>query len=174
MNPAALLTGGAPDSVAPRPVVGLAGRARLTPTFTIHGMDYQLILLIAIVVIGSAMAVGARGKRVALERRLSLAERKLAQLVQKLAANGVEGMAEFWQQPLPPSANIAAGQLPGQARFGPLDDSIAQAEMGAGFDEVWSFLQQGKKIQAIKVYRELTGAGLKDAKDAVERMAGER
>lgn len=29
-------------------------------------------------------------------------------------------------------------------------------------------LDQGKKIQAIKIYRELTGAGLKEAKDAVE------
>jgi ribosomal protein L7/L12/outer membrane protein assembly factor BamB/DNA-directed RNA polymerase subunit RPC12/RpoP len=30
------------------------------------------------------------------------------------------------------------------------------------------FLDSGKKIEAIKVYRELTGAGLKEAKDAVE------
>lgn len=29
-------------------------------------------------------------------------------------------------------------------------------------------LVEGKKIEAIKVYREETGAGLKDAKDAVE------
>lgn len=29
-------------------------------------------------------------------------------------------------------------------------------------------LAEGKKIEAIKVYREETGAGLKDAKDAVE------
>ncbi|HEY0455112.1 MAG TPA: ribosomal protein L7/L12 [Verrucomicrobiae bacterium] len=28
----------------------------------------------------------------------------------------------------------------------------------------------GKKIEAIKLYRELTGAGLKEAKDAVESM----
>ena len=32
-------------------------------------------------------------------------------------------------------------------------------------------LQSGKKIEAIKLYRELTGAGLKEAKDAVERIA---
>ncbi len=29
----------------------------------------------------------------------------------------------------------------------------------------------GRKIQAIKVYREATGAGLKDAKDAVDLLA---
>ncbi|MET0823914.1 MAG: ribosomal protein L7/L12 [Solirubrobacterales bacterium] len=32
-------------------------------------------------------------------------------------------------------------------------------------------LQRGNKIEAIKLYRELTGAGLKEAKDAVERIA---
>ena len=143
-------------------------------------MDYQLILLIAIVVIGGPMAISARGKRAELERRLNLTERKLAQLVQKLAANGVEGMADLWQQPLPPSANlppVPSSSVPGPsspARFGPVDDSIAQAEMGIGLDEVQYWLEQGKKIQAIKVYRELTGVGLKEAKDAVERMAGGR
>jgi len=36
--------------------------------------------------------------------------------------------------------------------------------------EVRHLIGLGKKIQAIKVYREITGASLKDAKDAVERM----
>lgn len=40
--------------------------------------------------------------------------------------------------------------------------------------EVLSHLMNGKKIQAIKVYRERTGAGLAEAKDAVERLARER
>ena len=31
-------------------------------------------------------------------------------------------------------------------------------------------LQAGRKIQAIKVYRELTGAGLREAKDEVEAI----
>lgn len=40
--------------------------------------------------------------------------------------------------------------------------------------EIIGFLQQGQKIPAIKRYRELTGAGLKEAKEAVEAMeAGE-
>ena len=39
--------------------------------------------------------------------------------------------------------------------------------------EVHAFLRDGKKIQAIKAYRERTGAGLKEAKDAVERLAGQ-
>ncbi|MFF7747920.1 ribosomal protein L7/L12 [Streptomyces sp. NPDC007971] len=37
-------------------------------------------------------------------------------------------------------------------------------------DEVNALVREGKKIQAIKVYREATGAGLKEAKEAVERL----
>ena len=37
-------------------------------------------------------------------------------------------------------------------------------------DQIRQLLQDGHKIQAIKVYRELTGVGLKEAKDAVEEM----
>lgn len=36
--------------------------------------------------------------------------------------------------------------------------------------EVHEHLRAGKKIQAVKVYREITGVGLKEAKDAVDRM----
>ncbi len=37
--------------------------------------------------------------------------------------------------------------------------------------EVRSLLDQGKKIEAVKVYKHHTGSGLKDAKDAVEALA---
>ncbi|GAA4534112.1 ribosomal protein L7/L12 [Amycolatopsis samaneae] len=37
--------------------------------------------------------------------------------------------------------------------------------------EVEALLRQDKKIVAIKRYREVTGAGLKEAKDAVERIS---
>jgi ribosomal protein L7/L12 len=40
----------------------------------------------------------------------------------------------------------------------------------AGLAEVHALAQQGNKIQAIKVYRELTGVGLKEAKDYVDRI----
>ena len=36
---------------------------------------------------------------------------------------------------------------------------------------VIELIQSGKEIQAIKLYRELTGAGLAEAKDAVDRLA---
>jgi ribosomal protein L7/L12 len=40
--------------------------------------------------------------------------------------------------------------------------------------EVIACLEQGKKIHAVRAYRDGTGAGLKEAKDAVERIARDR
>ncbi|MFD6161530.1 ribosomal protein L7/L12 [Nocardia sp. NPDC060256] len=42
------------------------------------------------------------------------------------------------------------------------------AHPGFSWAEIDTLLLHDKKIQAIKLYRELTGAGLKEAKDAVE------
>ncbi|MEQ1701687.1 MAG: hypothetical protein ABMA25_16380, partial [Ilumatobacteraceae bacterium] len=36
--------------------------------------------------------------------------------------------------------------------------------------EVIALMRAGKKIEAIKVFRDATGAGLRDAMDAVERL----
>jgi ribosomal protein L7/L12 len=41
-------------------------------------------------------------------------------------------------------------------------------------EEVKGFLRQGKKLHAVKAYRKGTGAGLKEATEAVERLAGQR
>jgi ribosomal protein L7/L12 len=41
----------------------------------------------------------------------------------------------------------------------------------ADLKEVWYQLQEGNKIKAIKVYREITGVGLREAKEAVDGMA---
>ncbi|MFE3176421.1 ribosomal protein L7/L12 [Amycolatopsis sp. NPDC059090] len=43
---------------------------------------------------------------------------------------------------------------------------------GALAAELEPLLREGKTIAAIKRYREVTGAGLKEAKDAVDRMSG--
>jgi len=59
------------------------------------------------------------------------------------------------------------GSLPGQPR--PADPRLPPAFFDA--------LQKGKKINAIKIYREATGVGLKEAKDyvdALEREQGRR
>lgn len=41
---------------------------------------------------------------------------------------------------------------------------------GVLFAEVQDLVRQGRKIEAIKVYRERMGVGLREAKDAVERL----
>lgn len=71
-----------------------------------------------------------------------------------------------------------------EARLGRTDRRIARVErkldlilghLGVQQDDpelerVVALVRDGQKIQAIKAYREVTGAGLKEAKDAVERM----
>ena len=37
--------------------------------------------------------------------------------------------------------------------------------------EIVALLRQNRKIEAIKVYREHTGVGLKEAKDVIDRMS---
>ncbi|MEU8968446.1 ribosomal protein L7/L12 [Streptomyces monashensis] len=46
------------------------------------------------------------------------------------------------------------------------DEERAQRE------RIQALLREGKQVAAIKAYREMTGADLKEAKDAVDRMAG--
>ncbi len=67
------------------------------------------------------------------------------------------------------------------ATAGPPADAYAVSYAGpaadAGADQAWlaqvqEMVRRGKKIQAIKLYREHTGVGLKEAKDAVEAMPG--
>jgi hypothetical protein len=49
----------------------------------------------------------------------------------------------------------------------------ARALAGDDAGDVRALLARGDKIEAIKLVREKTGIGLKEAKDLVERMAGE-
>lgn len=41
----------------------------------------------------------------------------------------------------------------------------------AAMSQIRGFIEAGKKIPAIKLYREQTGLGLKEAKDAVDTLA---
>lgn len=41
-----------------------------------------------------------------------------------------------------------------------------------GMAEVVALLRMNRKIEAIKLYRQMTGTGLKEAKDAVDSMGG--
>jgi ribosomal protein L7/L12 len=54
-----------------------------------------------------------------------------------------------------------------------LQGAIDVLENGLDFSKVKELWAEGKFIQAIKEYRAMTGAGLKEAKEAVEGMVGE-
>jgi hypothetical protein len=53
-------------------------------------------------------------------------------------------------------------------------DHLGIAEPVHPMPDVVRHLEAGEKIQAIKAYRKATGAGLKEAKDAVEQLAAQR
>jgi ribosomal protein L7/L12 len=74
--------------------------------------------------------------------------------------------AEPWADPGP--AEGEAGPVAWEQGAGPV--AHASRLPGDGRERVSELLFAGKKIHAIKVYRELTGVGLKEAKDAVEAM----
>lgn len=52
------------------------------------------------------------------------------------------------------------------------NDSIPRAHVSHDYDltEVHAAIARGEKIRATKIYRELTGADLRTAKDAVDRI----
>jgi ribosomal protein L7/L12 len=49
----------------------------------------------------------------------------------------------------------------------------SDADPNSGTDEIRRMALAGNKIEAIKRYREIHGVGLKEAKDAVEKLLGE-
>ena len=55
-----------------------------------------------------------------------------------------------------------------------IDPDLALADDDELPSALYDAIARGKMIQAIKIYRETTGVGLKEAKDAVDAMAGSR
>jgi ribosomal protein L7/L12 len=58
-----------------------------------------------------------------------------------------------------------------ERKLGLILDHLGLREEDPRLEEVTRLLRAGKRIEAVKVYREATGSGLKEAKDAVDRMA---
>ncbi len=85
-----------------------------------------------------------------LEARLAAAERTIADLQRRVAA--LEGAAAQAAQP-------AAGA----------GDAVDPWSVPP-WPQIVDLLRRGKKIEAIKVHREQTGSGLKEAKDVVEEV----
>lgn len=68
-------------------------------------------------------------------------------------------------------AKRAVDLIETQLRRGEEEGRSAASETGEeNMQAVWRLMQTGQKIKAIKAYRQATGAGLKEAKVAVERM----
>lgn len=91
-----------------------------------------------------------------LQRRTSVIESQLGGRAHPVAAPEAIPIAV---RPAPASVPQPA---PPPGTF-PLGDADA--------DEIRSLIARGHQIQAIKKYREATGAGLKESRDAVEEMA---
>lgn len=47
------------------------------------------------------------------------------------------------------------------------------APLPANLDSVEALLRAGRKLEAVKLYRDITGAGLKEAKDHIDAMSDE-
>ena len=64
-------------------------------------------------------------------------------------------------------------ELPGamEREQSPAPSPAPEQNLGGLEQEVLAILKGGTKIEAIKVYRQRTGVGLKEAKDAVEALA---
>ncbi len=50
-------------------------------------------------------------------------------------------------------------------------EEAALPDFGPVLTEVAELVRQNRKIEAIKLYRELTGVGLKEAKEVVDRLS---
>jgi len=87
-----------------------------------------------------------------LEARLAAAERTIADLQRRVAA--LEGADT---QPARPAA------------AGGASDAVDPWSVPP-WPQIVDLLRRGKKIEAIKVHREQTGSGLKEAKDVVEEV----
>lgn len=61
--------------------------------------------------------------------------------------------------------------LTGEVPVRPTYSHNVLVAVASGLSEVGSSLHEGKKINAIKVLRDYTACGLKEAKDAVEALA---
>ena len=80
------------------------------------------------------------------------------------------GMADVRQSGLRwEDAHEALARLGYQAQVGALPASLAPGQPDPTV-EIRQLLRDGRKIEAIKVYRRVYNVGLKEAKDAVERL----
>ena len=120
--------------------------------------------MVALVAVLALIAIGAMGKQRKAERRAML---QMHQELQQMRwqSGGSLPPADPGQQPPhdqqpPHPQQFRSAQGPYPPQSGP--DRL--------LDEVRVLVRQGRKIEAIKRYRELTGLGLRESKIAVEQL----
>jgi len=72
------------------------------------------------------------------------------------------------------SRRMKAGSAVGFEKSKAINPPIHVDRSAANHPEIQRFMREHKKIEAIKVYREITGAGLKESKDAIEALEAGR
>jgi len=112
----------------------------------------------AMLSIAFAAALATTRRRI--EKRLAFIERQLQLALYKLGA----------PQDVPPHPSQPQAHAPQPRASQPQPPHPPAPDLG----DVVALMAAGQKIQAIKVYRERTGVGLKQAKDAVEELARRR
>jgi hypothetical protein len=95
--------------------------------------------------------------KVTVEQRLAAIEEKLDLVLARLDGLPPGGLGGGMRDDVPRD-DIPQDHIP-------LDNTVLEA------DPILELVRQGRKIQAIKAYRERTGAGLRQAKDAIDAMA---
>jgi hypothetical protein len=110
-----------------------------------------------------------------LTRRLEAVESQLAILSQRVGVS----YPQAGGYSAPPSGGVSFDPKTGTVSFDPApaappmgapDGQYVDPRAGAIPPEVVALARSNKKIQAIKLYRELSGLGLKEAKDVVDRL----
>jgi ribosomal protein L7/L12 len=96
--------------------------------------------------------------KVTVEQRLAAIEEKLDLVLARLDGLATGGLGGGGLRDDAPRDDIPQDHIS-------LDNTALEA------DPILELVRQGRKIQAIKAYRERTGAGLRQAKDAIDAMA---
>ena len=122
-------------------------------------MAFLLTAIIAFIVAGVTASAVAKARQGADTVRLALLEQRVEELSRLLGHTPASISAPLSAPPVPNLTTVqSAVALPVSALAPSLTSSVA------------ALLAQGKKINAIKIYRDQTGVGLKEAKDAVEEI----
>lgn len=93
---------------------------------------------------------------------------RIARIEQFLAASGLQAPGSESMSASAAGSDAVFDSVPASFGAGPV---FSVPQPGAIPDDILLLARSGKQIQAIKEYRRRTGAGLKQAKDIIDRAA---